>query len=288
MKMWYVMGIWSGIPEVSLYSSEALCRKAWDECFDADEIADKEYTDHEGNPLTADNAWGHGWCEMHKQEWRWGCESVDYFYVPKTIDPFTMTAQVLFEELIERLDMMAESFADNRSDLSDWCGFTLVGKGVDEESAKRLMLNSEDEDESKRRFTFDSFYGFENRPSNTIHFAEYIMCQLTLLQEKGINNLNAWDRECLLHYLGMSSMGLEQDIEDLDEDDLDLAIRSTVMLKKMWDLNDWHDETPLELGTWQNLSPADGRTHILGGVVDHGTHTTGVCSDDCWCKEELK
>tara|TARA_R110002020_G_scaffold86071_1_gene212254 strand:+ start:303 stop:749 length:447 start_codon:yes stop_codon:yes gene_type:complete len=29
------------------------------------------------------------------------------------------------------------------------------------------------------------------------------------------------------------------------------------------------------------LDPA--RTHILGGVVDHGTHTTGVCSDECWC-----
>ena len=31
------------------------------------------------------------------------------------------------------------------------------------------------------------------------------------------------------------------------------------------------------------------RTHILGGVVDHGTHTTGVCHPDCWCnvsKEE--
>ena len=27
------------------------------------------------------------------------------------------------------------------------------------------------------------------------------------------------------------------------------------------------------------------RTHILGGVVYHGTHTTGVCSDECWCKE---
>ena len=31
------------------------------------------------------------------------------------------------------------------------------------------------------------------------------------------------------------------------------------------------------------LDPA--RTHVIGGVVDHGTHTTGVCSDECWCKE---
>lgn len=30
------------------------------------------------------------------------------------------------------------------------------------------------------------------------------------------------------------------------------------------------------------LDPA--RTHIIGGVVDHGTHTTAVCSDECWCK----
>jgi hypothetical protein len=28
------------------------------------------------------------------------------------------------------------------------------------------------------------------------------------------------------------------------------------------------------------------KTHILGGVVDHGTHTTGVCSDECWCHSE--
>lgn len=27
----------------------------------------------------------------------------------------------------------------------------------------------------------------------------------------------------------------------------------------------------------------EGRTHILGGVVDHGTHTTGVCHPECWC-----
>ena len=28
------------------------------------------------------------------------------------------------------------------------------------------------------------------------------------------------------------------------------------------------------------------KTHILGGVVDHGTHKTGVCSDECWCHPE--
>ena len=28
------------------------------------------------------------------------------------------------------------------------------------------------------------------------------------------------------------------------------------------------------------------RTHILGGVIDMGTHTTGVCHPDCWCNEE--
>ncbi len=25
------------------------------------------------------------------------------------------------------------------------------------------------------------------------------------------------------------------------------------------------------------------KTHILGGVVDYGSHTEGVCSQDCWC-----
>ena len=30
------------------------------------------------------------------------------------------------------------------------------------------------------------------------------------------------------------------------------------------------------------LDPA--RTHIIGDVIDHGTHTTAVCSDECWCK----
>ena len=28
------------------------------------------------------------------------------------------------------------------------------------------------------------------------------------------------------------------------------------------------------------------KTHILGGVVGHGTHKTGVCSDECWCHPE--
>lgn len=29
----------------------------------------------------------------------------------------------------------------------------------------------------------------------------------------------------------------------------------------------------------------ENRTHILGGVIDYGTHTEGVCADNCWCKE---
>ena len=28
------------------------------------------------------------------------------------------------------------------------------------------------------------------------------------------------------------------------------------------------------------------RTHILGGIVDFGTHKEGRCSDECWCHEE--
>jgi len=27
------------------------------------------------------------------------------------------------------------------------------------------------------------------------------------------------------------------------------------------------------------------RTHILGGVIDRGTHNEGVCATDCWCKD---
>tara|TARA_R110000851_G_scaffold114696_3_gene240150 strand:- start:745 stop:978 length:234 start_codon:yes stop_codon:yes gene_type:complete len=30
------------------------------------------------------------------------------------------------------------------------------------------------------------------------------------------------------------------------------------------------------------------KTHILGGVVDYGTHTEGVCSDVCWCNDMNK
>ena len=30
----------------------------------------------------------------------------------------------------------------------------------------------------------------------------------------------------------------------------------------------------------------DYKTHILGGIVDMGTHNEGVCSQDCWCHEE--
>ncbi len=31
---------------------------------------------------------------------------------------------------------------------------------------------------------------------------------------------------------------------------------------------------------------SEGRTHLLGGVIDYGTHKEGVCADDCWCKGE--
>ena len=27
------------------------------------------------------------------------------------------------------------------------------------------------------------------------------------------------------------------------------------------------------------------KTHILGGIIDMGTHNEGVCSPDCWCHE---
>ena len=29
----------------------------------------------------------------------------------------------------------------------------------------------------------------------------------------------------------------------------------------------------------------DGRTHLLGGVIDMGTHNEGVCHVDCWCND---
>lgn len=39
----------------------------------------------------------------------------------------------------------------------------------------------------------------------------------------------------------------------------------------------------IEEGTIIEPIVDEHRTHILGGVVDHGTHTTGVCHPDCWC-----
>ena len=35
--------------------------------------------------------------------------------------------------------------------------------------------------------------------------------------------------------------------------------------------------------TIERMDDDSQRTHILGGVVDHGTHTTGVCHPECWC-----
>jgi len=34
---------------------------------------------------------------------------------------------------------------------------------------------------------------------------------------------------------------------------------------------------------WLKDNHDSQRTHILGGIVEHGTHRTGVCSPDCWC-----
>jgi hypothetical protein len=30
----------------------------------------------------------------------------------------------------------------------------------------------------------------------------------------------------------------------------------------------------------------EGRTHLLGGIIDNGFFTEGVCADDCWCMKE--
>jgi hypothetical protein len=30
----------------------------------------------------------------------------------------------------------------------------------------------------------------------------------------------------------------------------------------------------------------EGRTHLLGGVIDNGYYIEGFCADNCWCKEE--
>jgi len=29
----------------------------------------------------------------------------------------------------------------------------------------------------------------------------------------------------------------------------------------------------------------ENATHILGHIIDYGTHKVGVCSDKCWCKK---
>ena len=229
-KVWIIMGIHSGIPQsYDLYSSEEKCREAWDEYFNPEYIEEREYVDADDLPLTAERAWHHGWCEMHKDELRWEVSYLDGW--PEPIKAATtsreMAHETLFQELMDRLDMMPESFADCRKEKEDWCGFTRIGEGLDEDTARRLMdINPED--------TWDAFYNYESRPSHTIHLADYISCCLDLLREKGIKNLNESDEQDLLHYLSISSMGLEQNVEeDLDEDDYDLAKRSALMLHEL-------------------------------------------------------
>ena len=30
----------------------------------------------------------------------------------------------------------------------------------------------------------------------------------------------------------------------------------------------------------------ENATHILGRIINYGTHVEGECADNCWCKEE--
>ena len=30
----------------------------------------------------------------------------------------------------------------------------------------------------------------------------------------------------------------------------------------------------------------ENKTHILGHIINYGTHTEGVCADHCWCKKD--
>ncbi len=32
----------------------------------------------------------------------------------------------------------------------------------------------------------------------------------------------------------------------------------------------------------------ENRTHILGHIIDYGTHKEGVCADKWWCKKGEK
>ena len=79
-KIWIIIGSYSGIPEVSAYFTEEACRNAWNDLIDDDYCREREYMIERYDRhldrswtelLTADIAWEEGWCEMHKNEYRW-------------------------------------------------------------------------------------------------------------------------------------------------------------------------------------------------------------------------
>ena len=92
--VWVIISSYGFIPEISLYGSEAACKKAWIDCVDDEYCKERGYTielserligpdgeptgewRHWSEPLTSENSWENGYCEMHKTELRWSVEVV--------------------------------------------------------------------------------------------------------------------------------------------------------------------------------------------------------------------
>lgn len=231
IKAWVITHYHGGIPNgSSIYLNEADARVDWDNMFDAEDIAKYEYEDHEGKLLTAQSAWDHGWCEMHKEEMR-----VDETIIEGTGEHYRglerynekdIIHQTILEDLCKRLISSMDAHVNCRKEFADWCGFTPIGqKGLKEHEARRILWP---EDGSIK--TWDEYYNLEYRPTDTIHLADFCHASIELIEEKGVVDLDDYDQQNLLHYCAMWNM--ECDIGDMDEDDLAIAQNAALMFHK--------------------------------------------------------
>ena len=223
--VWIVSEYHGGCPTAqSLFLTERDAKRYWDDFFCEEDIAEFEYVCVEGLPLTADSAWKHGYCEMHKDEFRWEREvirTIDYFE-KSDYDSRELVYQALLEELCGRLIESLQPHAECRKEFDDWIGFSDGPNDLKEWQAKDILWGDSGIE------SWGEWYRHENRPAGTIHFADYAHACIELIQKRGIKDMSEYDQQNLLHYCSMWNM--DCDVKDYDEEDYDLAKRSALML----------------------------------------------------------
>ena len=200
-----------------------------------------------------------------------GCEFAVYGHTVWTEKEITVMVNTkleeytkTFNEILERFEWVAESWADSRKDPSDWC---IPDDGLGPVTISQLQKHIFHENSAEEEFATiepNLWYLSDNRPHGCIHIADYIFCWARAWRDKGVMELFGgspnWEpylkkqHEHFFHYLACSSMGTEQNLEDLDDDEIDLAKRVNDMIERAYARNPkWGELDPKDLGSWGDL-----------------------------------